>query len=81
MGRREQNIETLFEDMDGPYLVGLGNWLAESLELPELKNEHVLLLYMVLERSLGALWRAFPEVLSPLIMRKIAGLESDDDDK
>ena len=60
MGRREQDTDTLFEVMDGPYLVKLGNWLARSLDVSELGNEEVLLLHMMLDRGLKALWRTFP---------------------
>jgi hypothetical protein len=80
MGRREQDVEPLFEDMDGPYLVGLGNWLARSLDVSELGNEQVLLLHMVLERGLNMLWQAFPEVIAPLVMRMMASLDDDDDE-
>lgn len=80
MGRREQDTDTLFEDMDGPYLVGLGNWFFSSLDVSELEPEQVLLLQMLFERGLNALWETFPEVIAPLILRMMAGLESDDDD-
>ena len=80
MGRREQDTDTLFEDMDGPYLVRLANWLARSLDVSELETEEVLLLHMVLDRCLKALWRTFPEVLAPLIMRILANPDSDDDE-
>ena len=80
MGRREQDTDTLFEDMDGPYLVKLGNWLARSLDVSELGTEEVLLLHMMLDRCLNALWRTFPEVLAPLVVRILAGLDSDDDE-
>lgn len=79
MGHREQGTQTLFEAMDGPFLVKLGNWLADSLDVSELENEQVLLLQMVLERCLNALWRAFPEVIAPLILRRMANLESEED--
>lgn len=80
MGRHERDTESLFEDMDGPYLVGLGNWLVRSLEVSELEKEQVLLLHMVLERGLDMLWRTFPEVFAPLAMRMVARLDNDDDE-
>ena len=80
MGRSEQNDGPLFEEMDGPYLVAFGNWLAESLDLSELSPEQVLLLYMVLERCLHALWGQHPEVLMPYIARMLFMLTNEKDE-
>jgi len=84
MGRSEErDAEALFEAIDGEYLVGLGNWLARSLDPLELENEQVLLLQVVLERCMNALWQAFPEVLAPYIMRMVAlsGSKNEQDDE
>jgi hypothetical protein len=80
MGRREQNDGSLFEEMDGPYLVAFGNWLTESLDASELSAEQVLLLLMVLDRCLHALWRLFPEVLMPYMTRMLTLMEERDDE-
>ena len=72
--------ETLLEEIDGPILVAIGNWLAESLDASELENEQVLLLHLILERCSKVLWRMFPEVLAPLALRALARLEEDDDE-
>jgi hypothetical protein len=78
MGRGTDDSEALFEDLDGPHLVGLGNWLVDQLELSELEKEQVLLLYMLLERATNALMQAFPEVLGPLFMRMLQALDDDE---
>jgi len=79
MRRRTDDSEALFEDLDGPYLVGLGNWLVDQLELSELEKGQVLLLYTVLERATNALVLAFPEVLAPLFVRMLQALDDDDE--
>lgn len=76
MGYHKQPTGPLLEDMDGPILVGIGNWLAESLDVSKLSHKQVLLLYMVLGRCIDALWREFPKVLLPLVT---AQLEEDDE--
>ena len=68
--------EPLLEPSDGPFLVGLGNWVAESLDVLELSNEQVLLLYMLLNRATDALWRNYRYLLLELYK----GVLSDDDD-
>lgn len=80
MGRYEQPTEPVFDELDGPYLVGLGNWLAESLDASELSNEQVLLVHLVLDRCMGVLWRLFPQVLMPLMVRYMERLDSDEDE-
>ncbi len=77
MGSSQKTIESVFEDIDGSVLVGFGNWLAESLDVSELSNEQVLLLFMVLDRCIKALLHNFPEVLLPLAMRAMAGFDPD----
>ncbi len=79
MGRHTQATEPLFEDIDGPVLVGIGNWLAESLDILELSNEQVLWLYMMFGRYIDALWREFPDVLLPLTIRLLKRLDEDDE--
>jgi len=79
MGGSQKTSAPLFEDIDGPILVGLGNWLTESLEVAELSTEQVLLLFMLLERGIDALWRHFPEVLLPLVIRILERFSSDDE--
>lgn len=71
--------ESLFEDIDGSVLVGFGNWLADSLDVSELSNEEVLLLFMVLDRAMKVLWRHFPELLIPLVTRSMAEFDPDDE--
>ena len=80
MGRYEQPREPLFDELDGPFLVGLGNWLAESLDASDLSNEQVLLVHLVMDRCLDVLWRQFPEVLMPLMARFVERLELDEDE-
>jgi len=80
MARKEQGTKTLFEEMDGPFLVGMANWLAESLDISELGKEQVLLLNMVLERCQNALWLTFPEVIKPLLVRAMQRLNSEEDE-
>jgi hypothetical protein len=75
---RRADRETLLEAGDGPVLVALGNWVAEALQVEELSNKQVLLLFMLLDRGIDALWRQFPEVLLPLMMRAVARLEQDE---
>jgi len=79
MGGSQKTSAPLFEDIDGPILVGLGNWLAESLEVAELSKEQVLLLFMLLDRGIDALWRNFPSVLLPLVIRILERFSSDDE--
>lgn len=79
MGRSQETTESLLEDIDGPVLVGIGNWLAESLDVSELSNEQVLLLFMLLDRGMDALWHNFPRVLLPLVARALKRLDPDDD--
>lgn len=79
MGGSQKTSAPLFEDIDGPILIGLGNWLAESLEVAELSKEQVLLLFMLLDRGIDALWRNFPEVLLPLVIRILERFSSDDE--
>lgn len=80
MGRNEErDAEALFDAIDGQYLVRLGNWLARSLEPSELENEQVLLIQLVLERCMNALWQAFPEVLAPYVMRMLALASAEDE--
>lgn len=80
MGRHKQDDASLFEEIDGPYLVAFGNWLAESLDASELSPEQVLLLHIVLDRGLKALWNLFPEVLMPYMERMLARMEEEDDE-
>lgn len=80
MGWHEPPNEALLEEIDGPVLVGIGNWLAESLNASELENDQVLLLHLILERCSKVLWRLFPEVLAPLALRAMARLEEDDEE-
>ncbi len=77
MGGSQRTTESLFEDIDGSVLVGFGNWLAESLDVSELSNEQVLLLFMVLDRCMKALWHDFRDVLLPLVMRAMAAFDPD----
>jgi len=69
----------LLEDMDGQVLVGLGNWLATSLDVSELKNEQVLLLFMLLVRAFDALRREHSDVLLPLLTRLVMKLEREEE--
>jgi hypothetical protein len=78
MGGSQKTGSPLLEDIDGPILVGLGNWLAESLDAAELSTEQVLLLFMLLDRGIDALWRNSPEVLLPLVIRILERFSSDD---
>lgn len=80
MGRSEQNDGPLFEEMDGPYLVAFGNWLADSLDLSELSPEQVLLLHMVLDRCMHALWGQHPKVLMPYMSRMLTLTQENDDE-
>lgn len=80
MGRHEQHEGPLFEELDGPVLVSIGNWLVESLDASELENEQVLLLDLIISRCMDALFRLFPEVLGPLILRQLARWVTDEDD-
>ncbi|MCP5118854.1 MAG: hypothetical protein GY953_49205 [bacterium] len=77
MGGSGKTTESVFEDIDGYVLLGFGNWLAESLDVSELSNEQVLLLFMVLDRGIKALLHNFPEVLLPLVTRAMAGFDPD----
>ena len=83
MGGSQKTSAPLFEDIDGPILVGLGNWLAESLAeslvVAELSKEQVLLLFMLFERGIDALWRNFPSVLLPLVIRILERFSADDE--
>ena len=79
MGWHAKAPEGLLEDMDGPVLVGLGNWLVESLDVSELENEQVLLLFMLLVRALDALQKEYSDILLPLMTRLVMKLEQDDE--
>lgn len=79
MDEHGKSSEPLFDDMDGPNLVGLGNWLAESLDLSSLSNDQVLLLLLLLARALEALQKVHPESLS-IITQIIADFKLDDDE-
>ena len=79
MGRSQKTSAPLLEDIDGPILVGLGNWLAESLDVAELSNEQVLVLFMLFDRGIDALWRNSPEVLLPLLVPILERFSSDDE--
>ena len=74
MGQSEQGTKTLFEELDGPYLVELGNWLAQSLDPSELTAEQVLILQMVIERCMNALWQTFPEIFTTYFARLMTRL-------
>ena len=80
MGQSEQGTKTLFEELDGPYLVGLANWLAQSLDPSELTTEQVLILETVIERCMNALWQAFPEIFATHLVRQMTRLASVDDE-
>jgi len=80
MGRYKQPTEPLFEELDGPVMVGIGNWLAKSLDVSELSSEQVLWLHLVLGRGISALWQQFPEVLAPLTLRLLMRQAEDDED-
>lgn len=58
--------EPLLQEIDGQVLVGLGNWVANSLDVEDLTDEQALLLYMLLNRAIDALWRFIPDLLLPL---------------
>lgn len=58
--------EPLLQEIDGQVLVGLGNWVANSLDVEDLTDEQALLLYMLLNRAVDALWRFIPDLLLPL---------------
>ena len=79
MGRHAKPADPLFKDIDGPILVGIGNWLVESLDASELKNEQVLLLYLVIDCCMDVLWREFPELIVPFVLRTIERLDLDDE--
>lgn len=84
MGQSEQGTKTLFEELDGPYLVELANWLAQSLDPSELTTEQVLILQMVIERCMNALWQEFPEIFATYFLRlmtRLASVEDDDGDE
>ena len=78
---RQGHGKPLLEDIDGPVLVELGNWVAEALDATELSNQQVLLLYVLLERGMDALWRNFPDVLMPLCMRAMARVAMSDEEE
>lgn len=63
--------EPLLQEIDGQVLVGLGNWVANSLDVEDLTDEQALLLYMLLNRAVDALWRFIPDLLLPLYKRII----------
>jgi len=79
MDEHGKSSEPLFDAMDGPNLVGLGNWLAESLDLSSLSNDQVLLLLLLLARALEALQKVHPEGLQ-IITQIIADFKLDDDE-
>lgn len=71
------------EPEDGPLLVELGNWLADSLDVSELSKEQAVLLWMLTDRLWDRLWREFADVLRAVAMhitaRMDAGLDDSDD--
>jgi len=77
----DRNTTPLLEPMDGPLLVELGNWLAESLDVSELSKEQALFVFMLVERLSNALWREFASTLLPLVMRNLGDLDADDPDE
>lgn len=68
-----------FDELDGPHLVEFGNWLAESLDISELSPEQVLLLHLMLDRCLKALWNTFPEILMPYAQRMVLLMKDEED--
>jgi len=80
MSWRERPSNPPLEPIDGPHLVELGNWLADSLDVSELSKEQALLLWVLADRLLNALWREFASVLSVVVMRTIAQTDADLDD-
>jgi len=80
MSWRERPSNPPLEPIDGPHLVELGNWLADSLDVSELSKEQALLLWMLAERFLNALWREFADVLSVVAMHSIVKMDADLDD-
>lgn len=81
MGWHAKDEDAPFDALDGPHLVAFGNWVAESLDISELPPAQVLLLNLMLDRCLKALWDAFPEVLMPYAQRMLAGMENKDEDE
>jgi len=80
MSWRERPSNPPLEPIDGPHLVELGNWLADSLDVSELSKEQALLLWVLADRLLNALLREFAGVLSVVVMRTIAQTDADLDD-
>ena len=80
MSGRKVDVPTgLFEEMDGPHLIELGNWLASSLDVSELGTEEVLLLHMLLVRCQNGV-RAAHDPPPDRMRREITRLVEEDDD-
>lgn len=77
MSWRQRPTTPLLEPLDGPILVELGNWLADSLEVTQLSKQQVLLLSTLIERLAKALWREFADDLRILVLRNIAQLDAE----
>lgn len=80
MSWRERPSTPLLEPMDGPLLVELGNWLANSLDVSELSREQAVLLWVIVDRLADALWREFGDVLRAVAMHITARMDADLDD-
>lgn len=75
---RQHATTPLLEPIDGPVLVALGNWLADSLDVSELTTEQALLLSVFADRLTIALVREFR---LPMLLTTLRSLEQQDADE
>jgi hypothetical protein len=71
----------VFEESDGPILVGILNQLVESFDAEELSREATLLLYVLLDRALKTLWQQYPSELMELYRHKLMAAAAMGDDE
>jgi hypothetical protein len=72
---------------DGPALVSLVNWAAESLDIADLSLEQAMTVALLMETLANALWGHFPRVMVLFFAqmraryREVQGIADDADDR
>lgn len=81
MSTRNPSRTPVFEESDGPILVGILNQLVDSFDIEELSREATLLLYVLLDRALRALWQQYPSELTEFYKQMLMAAAAMDDDE
>jgi hypothetical protein len=73
-------VRPLLEESDACILIGIINRIVEALDPAELSVEEALVVYLVLDRAMGALWREFARELILVYGPAIMASNADDDE-